>query len=313
MTNDSTTGCPLCGQNDHDVLEVLPFAAIKKIYRRQFRIIIDDNLDEVALHVCGNCGLKFYIPALTGDERFYEGLQGYDWYYMADKEEYKTAAGFVPPGSDVLEIGAGRGLFRRHMNCGSYTGLEFSAHAIEMAKKDGISICNQSIGEHADSNRGRYDVVCAFQVLEHVADAREFMSSAARCLKTGGRLIISVPNESGFVGRETNNVLNMPPHHVTRWTDACLVKMAGLFNLKLVALEYETLSDTHLRPYGICMTQDMIRNVFKRKRSQIDSLFSFFPVRLLVRILAIIPMSGLRETGMRPYGHSVTAVYEKLP
>ncbi len=313
MAKDSKTCCPLCGHEDNYIAEALSFAAIKKIYRKQFKIIIDDGLDEIALHVCRNCGLKFYTPALTGGERFYEGLQKYDWYYMADKAEYKTAAGFVPPAGDVLEIGAGRGLFRRHINCGSYTGLEFSAHAIEMAKRDNVLIYDQNIGEHADSNGGRYDVVCAFQVLEHVADAREFLSSAVKCLKTGGRLIISVPNESGFTGCETNNVLNMPPHHVTRWTDTCLINMAGLFNLKLVALDYETLSDMHLRPYGICMAQDAIKKILGMKKSQIDRLFFFFPVRLLVRVLAMIPMSGLREAGMRPRGHSVTAVYEKLP
>lgn len=63
-------------------------------------------------------------------------------------------------------------------------------------KSIGISACERLEPE------ARADVLFAFQLLEHLADASTLLSAAAAVLVTDGRLILSVPNagEADIVG-----------------------------------------------------------------------------------------------------------------
>jgi SAM-dependent methyltransferase len=92
-------------------------------------------------------------------------------------------------------------------------------------------------------------VVCAFQVLEHVPDPRAFLASCVYCLKPGGRLILSVPAEDSFTGLVPNNCLNLPPHHLTRWSDKALLALREEFNLHDLQLIPLPLEDIHHEHY----------------------------------------------------------------
>jgi 2-polyprenyl-3-methyl-5-hydroxy-6-metoxy-1,4-benzoquinol methylase len=77
-------------------------------------------------------------------------------------------------------------------------GLEFSRKAKEIAFSNGIIIENESIQSHSVAHPAKYDVVCAFQVLEHVSEIRSFIESSIKALKPGGLLIYSIPSADSF-------------------------------------------------------------------------------------------------------------------
>lgn len=305
--------CPLCRSNHSQELGAAAFDELVDAYQRQLqmRVTLPDGDGLLRLWRCENCDLRFYDPMTTGDEGFYEALQRFDWYYLADKEEYGVASRHIGEHDNVLEIGSGRAAFAKKIRCASYLGLEFSSSAIRMAAEQGIQLVGETIQAHALTHPEQYDVVCSFQVLEHVSDVRGFVEASVVCLKPGGRLIYSVPNEDGLPGAEINNVLNMPPHHVSRWTKACMKNLAREFGLAVLAMEEEKVSDLHVDALSRTLAQHAIGKFFGWEPRLLDARYTRRPVRMLVKRLARFLNGPLQDERMRSTGHSLTCVFQK--
>jgi SAM-dependent methyltransferase len=260
---------------------------------------------------CDNCHLKFFVPTVTGDTNFYAQLQERDWYYLGDKTEYHEAARHINKGDMVLDVGAGRGAFAKHITWANFTGLEFSPDAVRMAQREGINVVQESIEEHALQHEATYDVVCAFQVLEHVSNIGGFVHACVACVKPGGLLIFSIPSDDGFVGAQIDNVLNMPPHHVSRFSDECLKQIGNQFGITVVHVHHEPLSDMHIPSYAQTVVQHAILNLFKKQPTTFHPLFDVLPINMAVKLLRKVFSLGLHKHPLRPVGHSVTVVYQK--
>jgi len=308
-----TIKCPLCDSADNRLLEVLSGGLLRRLYRRQLGINLGGwSPSTIELRHCHRCDLKFFVPGTTGDEKFYECLQKFDWYYLAEKQEYDVAAKHISSNDSVLEIGVGRGAFAGKIRPRSYVGLELSEAAVRMARQHGLNVYKDSIEQHSRNHSDSYDVVCSFQVLEHVAEPKRFIEFSLRCLKRGGKFIQSVPSEDAFLGTEANNILNMPPHHVTRWTNKALGSLAEQFSLEIVEIWNDKLSDFHLRPYSVAVIQNSLNTIFRRQQRCLDSKLALLPVKAAVRCLALVLEHQLKSGPSRPAGHSVTVVYRKL-
>jgi SAM-dependent methyltransferase len=293
-------------------MERLPFALLRRLYQKQVKVDLEDlALAAIELKKCDACDLRFYVPAISGDERFYESLQKFDWYYAVEKPEYEFAAQYISSEDRVLEVGAGRGAFSAKIKPKSYEGLELSEAAAQQARQRGIQVHKRSLEEHSVDHENGYDVVCSFQVLEHIPETRSFIELSLRCLKRGGRLICSVPWEDGFTGRQSNNVLNMPPHHATRWTDKALGHVAELFDLQVIAIGYDVLSDLHIRGYSTTLIENSFNGVLGRRHRTLDGVLSSILIKAPVRFLSLFLETGLQDRALRPAGHSVTMVYQK--
>lgn len=100
------------------------------------------------------------------------------------------------PRGRVLEIGCGVGalledLSRRGFICDA---VESSESALLLAGS--LHADNPEVNIHPrprDDWDGVFDIVMAFEVLEHIEDDGEALARWRRCLKPGGRLMVSVP------------------------------------------------------------------------------------------------------------------------
>jgi SAM-dependent methyltransferase len=304
--------CPLCCVSNTSLVETFAFTQLRRLYRKQMKLDLGHrDLSAIDLRRCDACDLRFYDPVFSGDEEFYGALQKADWYYLSEKQEYDFAAQYISSEDRVLELGAGRGAFAAKVRPRSYVGLELSAAAASQARQRGIEVYKHSVEEHAKEHAGNYDVVCSFQVLEHIPDPRNFIESSLKCLKSGGKLIFSVPREDGFLGRQSNNALNMPPHHSTRWSDTALRAIAGLFHLQIVAFGYDMLSDLHVRSYSVGLIQNGLNNLLHRRQRSMDALFDSVVVKAPIRLCSLFLEKSLQDRALRPAGHSVTVVYRK--
>ncbi|MDB9454096.1 class I SAM-dependent methyltransferase [Dolichospermum circinale] len=310
--------CPLSKSTKLNLIEEVTTKDLNKQYQKMLGSDISKEFgqtEKIGLYHCLDSDLRFFYPTITASESFYEKLQKFDWYYLDEKEEYNYASQYIKSSHSVLEIGCGKGAFREKMPVKTmYVGLEFSQKATELGQQKKITILNQSIQQHSVDFPETHDIVCAFQVLEHIGDLDSFIQASLKCLKPGGLLIYSVPSADSFVSLAKNNILNMPPHHVTWWSDQSLEYIGKKYNLKVIELHHEKLSDIHKTWYASTLASISLYELLKISRGNLLIDQRFFPkilnklANLIGRILAL----GLKDYRVLPCGHSVTSVYQKL-
>lgn len=243
-----TEPCPVCGDADPLVQETLNAATLAASFRRRLGVsLAAAPTGLISLLRCGACDLAWFFPRWAGDGTFYDELQRSEHYYLAAKAEYVAFAASVSASASILDVGAGVGALAALLPPGTrFVGLGLSEGAVREAGRLGRDVRLGDVADHAQTHPGAYDHVCAFQVLEHVIDPLGFMRSCAACLAPGGRLVISVPNDSSYVGRGLNTLLNIPPHHISRWNANALHRLGEYAGLRLCSAIPEPLESPNI-------------------------------------------------------------------
>ncbi|MDO7253604.1 class I SAM-dependent methyltransferase [Helicobacter cappadocius] len=298
--------CPLCQKSHCSIEEKIQKQDLVFLYKKNFKIDIDRLIDSDLNYIhCNDCDLRFFLDKdskmPTGDNEFYNSFNQFPWYYMTEKTEYRYTKDYIKPSSKVLEVGCGKGAFAKFLPKADYTGLEFSTEAKKLAEQNGINIQNISIQEYAKIHPQSFDVVCSFQVLEHVSNPREFIESKLAALRGGGHMIIAVPSEDSFMKDIINGVLNMPPHHLSRFSDKSLENIAKIFNLKLISIYHENIQPEHI---------DMYKSAQWAKKFLPISLIDRGVSRKIINKLGIIGKKFI-QIPSDARGQSVVAIYEK--
>jgi 2-polyprenyl-3-methyl-5-hydroxy-6-metoxy-1,4-benzoquinol methylase len=102
---------------------------------------------------------------------------------------------------NLLEIGCGKGhLLSLAQPAFSVSGMDISPYAVSQArKKVGPRVKAANIELHP-LQENHFEVILAFNILEHLTAPQESISKIYRALKPGGILMGSVPNNFGLVG-----------------------------------------------------------------------------------------------------------------
>lgn len=106
----------------------------------------------------------------------------------------------LPPGArDVLEVGCGQGGFAARLAARypSYTAVELDAVAYEVARARLSAAGGRGEVHNGDLSvlpaDQKFDLVCAFEVIEHIEDDRKALTEWAERLRPGGWLLLSTP------------------------------------------------------------------------------------------------------------------------
>jgi len=214
---------------------------------------------------CPGCGLVFVgcPPSAAELEELYSFASGYHtsfeddhspsaisqqgWarYYLKLIERYKSAGRILDIGCSVgffLEV-AKRGRWETH-------GLEMSADSAEIARrKRGLEV---EQGTLADSSyaAGSFDVVTAWDVIEHVTDPVDSMARMNRLLKMDGIVALSTPNVDGIFPRWSFRVapaLNFwphpePPYHLFQFSKRTIRNLLEQSGFEVMAIIDENIS-----------------------------------------------------------------------
>ena len=106
----------------------------------------------------------------------------------------------VPTGT-LVEVGPGFGTFASlAVETGRFDrviGIEANPAMAESCRRHGIEVIDRPVEEATDELRDA-DLVCAFEVVEHLFEPGAFIRSCGELVKPGGLLVVSCPNGLGF-------------------------------------------------------------------------------------------------------------------
>ena len=190
--------CPVCGEDAHTIF---------------------GEKDSCSFVRCSACSMVYMSPRPSVEllHAYYEQSQNYAFWakfiFPATQEvryerihkpralrlvEQCVALGIK--GGSFLEIGAGYGDFCRAVQEMDFfqkvTALEPTVNLAQICREKGLPTVESTLEHYASSEK--FDVIAAYEVIEHIHDPKIFLTRCARLLNPRGIIILSFPNVEGF-------------------------------------------------------------------------------------------------------------------
>ncbi len=196
---------------------------------------------------CRACGFRFSSPNVNPN--LANTLDDYEAAYLqylapepADDANFSGLRAWIEQrsplgGAKVLDVGAGSGKWVRHLRARGIDarGVEPSRALFDrFLSVDGAFVCDV-LGNYVRATSERFDVVTAFDVIEHVKEPMEFLEQVAALLKPGGAFFVSTPDVSSLAARIFGKRWHFYyPYHLSYFSPATLTRAArqcGLLGL----------------------------------------------------------------------------------
>jgi SAM-dependent methyltransferase len=158
----------------------------------------------------------------------------------------------IPPApATLLDVGCGAGdlLHAAQLRGFDAEGVDFQPELVRFGREAyGLRLFCGDLWEVLAAER-RYDVVSAFEVVEHVERPLEFLRALANA---GTYVAVSVPcaeRRPALFARGFDD----PPHHLTIWTEASLRLALQQAGLEVVVLRGDRYQPLHFGTYVGCL------------------------------------------------------------
>ena len=160
------------------------------------------------------------------------------WWYRARR---KVLAELIrrevqpPPNAKILEIGCGTGHNLAMLGeFGHVDGLELDEEARSISERRlGRTVMSAPLPELAGVPARHYDLIGAFDVIEHIDDDAAALASIATRLKPGGKFVMAVPAHQWMW--TAHDVVN---HHKRRYSKQRLKRLIDASPMKLTKIGY---------------------------------------------------------------------------
>jgi len=171
-----------------------------------------------------------------------------DKYYAAypmqqQKLDYGTVSAFktrlkylrsigLKKGDKVLDYGCSNGLFADYLSSKGFSAEGYDPYVSEYSNPKVLN--------------SKYDAVVSYDVIEHVADPAEFMTTMAGLLKEGGVLVVGTPNASeiSLKNQKAHSLELHQPYHRHILTDDTLKGIAQNTGFSLLKIRRRFCFDT---------------------------------------------------------------------
>jgi 2-polyprenyl-3-methyl-5-hydroxy-6-metoxy-1,4-benzoquinol methylase len=196
---------------------------------------------------CRACGFRFASPEVNPN--LANALDDYEAAYLqylapepADSANFDALRAWVErrtplEGVRVLDVGAGSGKWVRYLRSRGVDaeGLEPSRALFEHFLSNDAAFTCDVLGPYTASTAKRFDVVTAFDVIEHVAAPDEFLGHVAALLKPGGAFFVSTPDVASVAARMFGRRWHFHyPYHLSYFSPKTLEAAANRHGLTLI-------------------------------------------------------------------------------
>jgi hypothetical protein len=248
-----------------EVIEEIDTAALAQTWRQDFGVDVGPVFDGIpTLRLCRDRATNrvFFDPPVAGSPDFYAQLRRFDWYHPSDKAEHCLAGATIGPEDRVLDIGAGDGAFRDHVNGAAYEGLEFDPHSAQRARNRGRNNSGRTLSrvaaEVAGGTQQPYTVATAYR--------------------------------DTYVSALPDFALNAPPHHLTWWNAGSIRALLHGHGVRHLIFHWTPVEHWERRLWWMARVA---------RRFQRPGASRFEPSRRRMKIFAWL-MAGLLQAIKRP-------------
>lgn len=250
------TTCNLCGRDA--VERLIDFGAHPIAH--QFLESPDQDVytHPVTLGFCTGCGLAQLVDPIPADRLYtrYHWLSSWKWNpHAARVVELIEELPGIGPESAVLEVGSNDGSFLADLASRGFRkllGLEPAEDACAAAAARGIETrrgyFTPETARELATSFGRCDVLIARQVVEHVADLREFAEAMRAVMSPGAHVLVEVP-DFGF-NQDAPDYSAVWEEHVNHFTEPTLAQFLAAANVEILHCETAVFSGQVLIAVG---------------------------------------------------------------
>jgi 2-polyprenyl-3-methyl-5-hydroxy-6-metoxy-1,4-benzoquinol methylase len=188
--------CPICGEDVRNVLT-------SELRRGHGRVLHCTDCDHGFLQLEHQVDAKnFYSEQYrqeyshNAEKKATNARELFDVYKNYQKDRLATIEALIRPDTKVLEVGASAGQFLWHIKdrVQVVNAIELDTECRNFLESELHISADDEYLEHSRFAAEKYDVVCAFQVMEHVENPFDFMKSLRAATSIGGTILVEVPN-----------------------------------------------------------------------------------------------------------------------
>jgi 2-polyprenyl-3-methyl-5-hydroxy-6-metoxy-1,4-benzoquinol methylase len=246
MQNNNPTKSPLSKLKPIKVIDLprnMLLSKLSEYFNQNAPIEIVDG--DYSLWRCSQTGLEFSWPMQPGNSSFYEWISSFPSYYPYHRWEYDIVANRLKKmqseskNYSILDVGCGSGTFLGELDFldpVNIFGIDFNAPAIRECERKGIQAFCGSLNMGLQSGfikSGQFQVVTSFHCLEHVPNPEEFVRELINVTSDAGSIFLSTPASPMSFEVGWFDVMNHPPHHMTRWNLQAYKQLAENLGMKI--------------------------------------------------------------------------------
>lgn len=146
----------------------------------------------------------------------------------------------LPADAHILEVGSGTGANLALLSeFGQVVGLEMNAEAMALARAACPSVCNRvdlcrgRCPEDLPRLHERFDLVCLFDVLEHIEGDVAALAGLRPLLRPGGAILLTVPAYQWMWGPHDVHL-----HHYRRYDPQSVVRVCSSAGLAVARISF---------------------------------------------------------------------------
>ncbi|MBC7405383.1 MAG: class I SAM-dependent methyltransferase [Cytophaga sp.] len=304
--------CPACTDKKFEIVKKIDVEVQHALYIKNNIAVSNEltkNLSEIAskyeVRKCLNCKLEYANPFIAPNAAWYSILYSNLKLFPTSRWEFNFVKHYINSNDLVVDYGCGDGKFLISIadKTKNVCGFDFSLDAVVQARREGIvaEVLDDEVTASMKITPSRAAHITAFHVLEHMDDPTTLFRFAMLIAAPTTCLWVAVPSDkraSRLYGGA--DILDEPPHHLTRWNRKSLEEIAIKANWKLIDFRYEPLN-MRTKLWEITRRTGIYRKL-QVKNKMLDRL---------IRIILSLPVYILKQSELRELtGFSMLACYQ---